>query len=189
MLFYLLFFYRLAEQFSHFYRIIVIAYFIWSTTNICCSLLQLHVVRFAKFYDFILKRKKNFFLFFILKIKHISNDLILLQLMNTLTGDEFQKICVNIFWAYGQIFLLCFFGERLSNSFEDLSTDIFHCNWYKFPVKSQRFLNTMLLASQNPVSMRGFGSTICSRDSFKMVLNLTNLEGLFPIKNGFVPLN
>lgn len=139
--------------------------------------------KICKIVWFYFEKKKNFFLFFILKIKHISNDLISLQLINrnTLTGDEFQNICIYIFWAYGQIFLLCFFGERLSNSFEDLSTDIFHCNWYKFPVKSQRFLNTMLLASQNPVSMRGFGSTICSRDSFKMVLNLTNLEGLFPI--------
>lgn len=82
-----------------------------------------------------------------------------------------QKISINVLWAYGQIFLLCFFGEHLSNSFDDLSIDIFHCEWYTFPVKSQRYLSIMLLSSQTSVSIRGFGSTVCSRDSFKMVIN------------------
>lgn len=106
-------------------------------------------------------------------------------MINTLTGDELQKICVHIVWAYGQIFLLGFFGEYMSNSFEELSTDIFHCEWYEFPLKSQRLVHTMLSGSQPEVSIRGFGSTICSRESFKMVFNLTffsNKDNFFCFK-------
>lgn len=37
-------YFRISTGFSHFYRIIVITYFGWSTTNICLSLLQIHLV-------------------------------------------------------------------------------------------------------------------------------------------------
>lgn len=66
----LLFFHhlRLAERFSNFYRIIAISYFVWSTTNICCALLQAHIVRSAKFGEkSILKR---FFFKYFLVVKH-----------------------------------------------------------------------------------------------------------------------
>lgn len=78
--------------------------------------------------------------------------------------------------AYGQIFLICFFGQYQLDNFERLNDSICMCEWYRFPIGTQRILDAMLVAAQRPVYIRGFGSSACMRESFKEVQNKMFLQ-------------
>lgn len=71
--------------------------------------------------------------------------------------------------AYGQIGLICFYGQYLMDSYERLSDLIHTSDWYKFPIRMQRTLHLMLSATQYPVEIRGFGSSSCTRETLKEV--------------------
>lgn len=96
--------------------------------------------------------------------------------MNTHSTDGVFLILLHVLIAYGQILLICFYGEHLLNTFEELHESVFACDWYRFPLESQKLLNTMLVAAQRPVYIRGFGSSGCTRESFKEVLHKTSLQ-------------
>lgn len=74
--------------------------------------------------------------------------------------------------AYGQILVICIFGQYQLDHFEGLTESFFMNEWYRFPVKSRKLLNVMLLAAHRPVYIRGFGSGACTHESFKEVYEM-----------------
>lgn len=93
-------------------------------------------------------------------------------MMNTLTGNELFEMFLHVVMAYGQICVLCFYGQYLTDSYEKLSNVIFACEWYRFPSGSKKSVKLMLSAAQYPVEIQGFGSTSCTRQSLKEVRSI-----------------
>lgn len=80
-----------------------------------------------------------------------------------------MKQFVAIIWSFGQIFLSCELGERVSNQFYALNDALYQSDWYLFPDELQRMLPTLLMATQRQVVPRGFGNLLCIRESFQKV--------------------
>lgn len=97
-------------------------------------------------------------------------------MINIITINELFDIVLHVSLAYGQIFLLCTFGQTLLDHFEKMSVSIFACEWYRFPVDAQKLLNAMAVAAQRPVYIRGFGSSACTHESLKEVLDTTKIN-------------
>lgn len=71
--------------------------------------------------------------------------------------------------------MLCDFGERVTNHFDELNNAIYECEWYTFAIKFQNFLPMILMCTQEPMVLKGFGNVPCTREAFKKV----RLEFLF----------
>ena len=73
------------------------------------------------------------------------------------------------FWSFAFMYLFCEFGERVSNGFDELNDAIYQSDWYTLPLHIKRMLPTVILAAQQPIGIRIFGSIRCSRETFKKV--------------------
>lgn len=76
---------------------------------------------------------------------------------------------VFVSWSFLIIFFLCEFGERLSGKFDAIDEELYQCTWYLFPMGMQRMVLTLMLGTQEPVFLRGFGNIVCTREAFKEV--------------------
>lgn len=83
-----------------------------------------------------------------------------------------------MFWSFGLIFILCNFGQKLTNQFDELNDALYMCDWYSFPLENQRMLPTILIATQQSVALKGFGNILCSRETSKSV-SVFNLKIYF----------
>lgn len=97
-------------------------------------------------------------------------------MMKTLNFNGVIFIVLHPILSYAHIYFFCIFGQRLSNNFENLNESVFMCEWYRFPVKSRKLINAMLLAAQYPVYIRGFGSSSCTLETFKEVRIIKHLH-------------
>lgn len=77
--------------------------------------------------------------------------------------------CILMFWSFIHVFMFCDLGEKVSNGFDTLNESIFIGDWYTLPIEIQRILPTILLATQKPVTLRGFGNIPCMRQTFRKV--------------------
>lgn len=64
---------------------------------------------------------------------------------------------------------LCSVGENITTSFGNLNEQIYGVAWYQCPVKTQKYILPMIIASQPAVEFRGFFSMGYSHDTFKRV--------------------
>lgn len=67
------------------------------------------------------------------------------------------------------IFCVCEFFERTTDHLEKLGDALYECEWHLFPIDMQRILVTVMANAQQPIMIRGFGNTLCIRDSVKKV--------------------
>lgn len=74
-----------------------------------------------------------------------------------------------VFWTFALIFFFCELGEMVTNQFNQFSDVLGQSSWYLFPIELQRMLVTAIVNAQEPVIIRGFGNTMCTRDAFKLV--------------------
>ncbi|XP_031622113.1 odorant receptor 94b-like [Contarinia nasturtii] len=89
----------------------------------------------------------------------------------SINWEIFVFILMIMFWTYIDLFMVCYFGEELTTAFEELTNEIYRCEWNLFPNCVQRILPIVLQISQQPVQIKGFASFVCSRDTFKKVVN------------------
>lgn len=82
--------------------------------------------------------------------------------------DTFFLIFI-ICWSFTQIFVICELSERLIIRFDDIYNEIFHYNWYAFPIYIKKMLPTIMKGVQDPVVMIGFGNIYATRETFKNV--------------------
>lgn len=66
-------------------------------------------------------------------------------------------------------FLLCQFGQNLTNQFEGFEKQIYESKWYAFPKNIQRILTTMMSFCQKPVTLQGYGEVIFTMETFNRV--------------------
>lgn len=123
---------------------------------------------YCSFYIEMDRNVKFFFLFLV--------DRWIGQMMSAHAFNGAPLIILHVLMAYLQVFLFCFFGQRLSSNFDDLNDSFYDCEWYRFAVKSRKFLHAILLATQYPVRIRGFGRYSCTHDTYKRVHVASNLQ-------------
>lgn len=79
-----------------------------------------------------------------------------------------MSLCL-LLWTLILTFLPCELGERMSSVMFEINESIDQLDWFLFPHGIQKMLPIILLAVQQPVEIKCFGSIACSRDSFKNV--------------------
>lgn len=65
--------------------------------------------------------------------------------------------CV-MFWSFSLVFFLCEFGENISGEFDELNGVIYQCNWHLCPIEVQNKLPIILISTQDPIILSGFGN-------------------------------
>lgn len=89
--------------------------------------------------------------------------------MNNSNPMAFVTACFITFWSFIIIALICELGERITERFHLFNDKLNRHKWYRFPLAVQRMLLIFMCDAQQPAFVRGFGSIICTRDSFKAV--------------------
>lgn len=77
-----------------------------------------------------------------------------------------------MFAAFLQIFFLCELGERITHQYNEIDEEICRMKWYLLPIRMQKILPTIMIGTQTPVMLAGFGNMRCTREDFKTVRNL-----------------
>lgn len=93
--------------------------------------------------------------------------------------------CVYVYFAIAVIFLYCELGEMVINQFNGFEKDLCQCKWYLFPIEIQQMLLIFVADAQHPISIRGYGNIVCTRDAFKSVrlLPFWNKYGVLSMKS------
>lgn len=73
------------------------------------------------------------------------------------------------FWAFMMVLFASEIGQRFSNTFEKIDDKINEFDWYLLPMEVQRILPIIMINTQRPTFITCFGSSTCSRDTFKKV--------------------
>lgn len=78
-------------------------------------------------------------------------------------------LILTIIVVFGLLFVICEFGERLMNKFEEFNDGLCECQWYFHPIGLQRMYLTFGVETQQPVYIRGYGNVSTTRDTMKKV--------------------
>lgn len=105
----------------------------------------------------------------IMYINSLNLDFLEIQSKNSNDFDMFLILIVQLIWSYVIFFLYCEFGERVTNEFLELDNVVCQWEWYLLPLNVQRMLPNILLITQTPVILNGFGEFFCTRDAFRRV--------------------
>lgn len=91
-------------------------------------------------------------------------------------GNMFGMIrpIILMFWSIVANFLFCEFGESLTSQCNELNDVICQSEWYLLPVDLQRMLPTIMLTTQKPNILQGFGGVSLTREAFKAVRYYTS---------------
>lgn len=74
-----------------------------------------------------------------------------------------------MFVAFAVTFMFCELGQRITDKFEEINDEIGRWNWYKLPLSVQKILPILLSGTQQPVTLRGYGNVLCTRETLKNV--------------------
>lgn len=86
------------------------------------------------------------------------------------------------FWSFGLIFFFCYFGQCLTTRYEELSIQIYCCDWHLFPMQAKKMLPVILNILNKTEVLQGFGNVFYTHEAFKKV---TTNEKFYYIKTRF----
>lgn len=69
----------------------------------------------------------------------------------------------------GQLFAFCYYGNKATEGFEDLSDDIYQLDWDVYPPNVPKKLQLMIAISQETIYVEGYFGTRCTRVIFQKV--------------------
>lgn len=79
-------------------------------------------------------------------------------------------LVLNGIFALATVFIACEIGHRMSEAFEGMiDFTIDQWDWYLLPKEIKRMLPSIMLNTQQPITLECFGSIKCSREVFKNV--------------------
>lgn len=102
------------------------------------------------------------------------NYIFLWQLQNLEDLIELIRPFAITFWSFIAIFVSCELSERMSMRFDEIKETINQSNWYSFPIEVQRMLPPVLMYTQEPIFLHGFGrfgTLTLTRETFKKVIS------------------
>lgn len=70
------------------------------------------------------------------------------------------------------LFIYCYFGDKVTSQFSSICDTLCSINWYLLPLNIQKTLPMVVFAAERFVYLKGFGSTSCTRETFKRVLSI-----------------
>ena len=76
-----------------------------------------------------------------------------------------------VLWALILLFILCDFGQKLTNQFELLEDEMYNCKWYLFPMKMRLTFAFAMMNVQELATFQGLGNIELSRETSKKVRN------------------
>lgn len=79
-----------------------------------------------------------------------------------------RALSAMIAWTF-MFYLLCYFGEIVTEAFAKLHFSIYERSWYLYPLDLRRYMVLMILATETPIYFNGFGPLQCSCEAFKKV--------------------
>lgn len=88
---------------------------------------------------------------------------------NAANSLDVIKICISLFGCCFWLALFCEFGEMITEQFIVFNDELSQCKWYLFSMNIQRMFATFMAYTQKPMSIRGSGNIMCTRESFKKV--------------------
>lgn len=92
--------------------------------------------------------------------------------------EMFQPVFL-VVWSFVIIFANCEAGEFMTKQFNQFDDELCQCNWYFFPIDLQRKFLVLILTSQQLTFFKGYGSIVCTRNSFKEVTSFPSKSILF----------
>lgn len=87
----------------------------------------------------------------------------------TYVMSEVLNAFLNGIFGLVAVFIACEIGQRISDTFDQISFSIDQFAWYLFPIQIKRILPMIMENSQESVSLACFGSIVCTREVFKNV--------------------
>lgn len=79
-------------------------------------------------------------------------------------------------WALNLVLVACEVGQRVSNTFSDVDDTFEQIDWYLLPMEIQRMLQLAIMYTQEPILLKFFGSSSCTREQFQKVRTNTNMN-------------
>lgn len=74
-----------------------------------------------------------------------------------------------IFWSFLTIFFFCETGEHVTSQFDAINDEFYRSNWYAFPIEVQKMIPTILMCTQQKITINGFANLSLTRIYFKQV--------------------
>lgn len=68
-----------------------------------------------------------------------------------------------------ELFILCYFGDRVTQSFEEIGESIYQQVWYLYPIEVRRKLPSIISVAQIPLYVTAFSVISCTLEYFKVV--------------------
>lgn len=87
-------------------------------------------------------------------------------------GDDLTMLLIivlQIFYAFGAMFIACELGQRVNLAFNECSEMIHRFDWYLLPAEIQRLLPLIINFAQQPIDIKCFGSAACDRETTEYV--------------------
>lgn len=78
-------------------------------------------------------------------------------------------LIIQVIGAFFFLFVTCEFGGRITIAHDEIDSAILQLRWYRFPVELKKILPVVILISHEEVELKGFGSVVCSRETFQKV--------------------
>lgn len=72
-------------------------------------------------------------------------------------------------WSFAAVFIVCEFGQNVSNAFIEIDFKTSQLDWYLFSMEIQKILLILTINTQKPVGLDVFGNVSCDREDFKKV--------------------
>lgn len=91
------------------------------------------------------------------------------QTHRTNVMSEVLNATMNGLFGLVVVLIACEIGQRISDTFDQISFTIDQYAWYLFPIQIKRTLPMIMENSQESVSIACFGSIACTREVFKNV--------------------
>lgn len=121
---------------------------------------------------------------FALIIQHFQYEILIRIILITLCSQsdpdlnpmELTIVLSLIVGSLIAILATCELGEWLTGESMAVYGELCQCDWHLLPVKLRRCVVVIMLSSQQPVIVHGFGNVPCSREVFKKVHKLECFE-------------
>lgn len=72
-------------------------------------------------------------------------------------------------WAFAFVYIICEFGQRVSNAYIEIEDEIGQLDWYLFSMEIQKILPTLMIVTQKTVGLDVFGNISADREDFQKV--------------------
>lgn len=70
------------------------------------------------------------------------------------------------------LFIFCYCGNRVTDSFEQISVAAYNSIWYMYPMEMRKKLPTIIQMAEKPIYITGLSLIVCSLETFKVVITM-----------------